>query len=244
MPGPWRDCVATFARVDRIGTPSKPGKQIAQLRGFGSGGAMPLLSSLIGRREEPAPAATLAVLEQLLTDIRGERSTLEAVLSTASNTDLSSVRSALDQAEERARLLTRQLDALGTDAARLAETARSADVLERRFAELEQRSRDIERMNEESLQRTEQVAREREALQEAIAHAQAVTNRLEALRGDAGIVRLADELPTIAGECIRIREQHSALLTEANLLTTKAAAAMQDANGAAGVSADAAARVS
>src|SRR5262245_18675392 len=233
-----------FARVDRIATPSKPGKELAELAAFRSGAAMPLLSSLIGRREEPAPAVTLAVLEQLLTDIRGERSTLEAVLSTASNTDLSSVRSALDQVEQHAELLARQLDALGTAAARLAETARSADALERRFAELDQRSRDIERMNEESLQRTEQVAREREALQEAIAHAQVATDSLEALRGDAGIARLAEELPTIAGECIRIREQHSTLLTEANLLTTKAATAMQEATGAASVSADAAARVS
>jgi hypothetical protein len=106
----------------------------------------------MGKREEAGPAVTLAHLEQLLADIRGERRSLESVLAAASKSDLSSVRVALGQVEERASSLARQLDELGTHAARLADAARGADALEQRFTALEQRFGDIEGRTEKAVQ--------------------------------------------------------------------------------------------
>jgi hypothetical protein len=57
-------------------------------------------------------------------------------------------------------------------------------------------------------------------------------------------VRLAAQVPAIKDECIRIREQHSVLLNDADTLTTKTTTALQEAASAADVSRDAAARVS
>ena len=182
---------------------------------------MALLSSLMGKREEAVPKVTPAHLEQLLTDIESERRTLESVLSAASKTDLSSVHVALGQVEERASSLARQLDELGTRAARLADAARGADVLEQRFTALEQRFCGIEGRIETAAQQTAQAASQREALEEAVTHAQQAVSRLESLQADSDIARLAAQVPAIKEECIRIREQHSALLNDADALTTK-----------------------
>jgi chromosome segregation ATPase len=194
--------------------------------------------SILNRRDGSATASPVADVQQLLSDIQDERRSLEAVLSPDAG-NISAVRAALDDVEQRASALERQLDDLGSRAEQLGRTSRSVESLEARIAALEEGVRSAEARTDQTLQRTAEMEDQRWALHEMTALAQKTLTRLEALKGDPEITQLAEQVPVIREDCTRIREQHIALVNEANVLQATTTAVLQEATAAAQTSRDA-----
>jgi predicted nucleic acid-binding Zn-ribbon protein len=197
------------------------------------------LLSILNRRDGSAAAAPLAEVQQVLADIQGERRSLEAVLSSPNAGKFAAIEAALEHVEQRAAGLGRQLDDLGLRAEQIGHTSRGIETLEARLAALEEGMRTAESRADQASKRAAEFDDQRWALQEMMALAQTTATRLENLKGDQEIGRLAEQVPGIREECLRIIEQHAAMVKEADILQTKSAAALQEAATAAQISRDA-----
>ena len=239
--GPAPQSKLRHARTRRVVAARPPcGKSLAE------GCASPLrnntsmaLLSIWNRRDGSPTAAPLVEVQQLLADLQHQRRSLEAVLSSPNAGDLSAVRAAFDHVEQRASALGRQLDDLDSRAQQFDRASRLIESLEARAAALEEGMRSAESRADQTLQRAAEMDDQRWALQEMMALAQKTLTRLEALKGDPEIARLAEQVPAIREDCQRISDQHTALVNEANVLHAKTAAVLQEASAAAQTSRDA-----
>src|SRR4030095_8475575 len=193
---------------------------------------MTLLSRL-SRRDGTATAPPVTDLHQLLTDVQNERRTLQAVLASPNLEEVSAVRAALDNVEQRASALGHQLDDLVLRVAQVHRTTSGVDALEARVAALEETLRSAETRAGLTLQRAAEMEDQRWALQEMTTHAQQTLTGLEALKHDPEIEGLSTQVSGIREECRKIGEHHAALVKEADHLHAKTAAVLQDATLAA-----------
>jgi chromosome segregation ATPase len=171
---------------------------------------------MLNKRDEPTPSTPMERLEHLLDNFQNERRAIEAALSSVQARDISSMGTALEEADGRAATLASRLDELGRRAEQILQTSRGAEALEARIASLEEMVRNAETRSQQAAAESDDRHR---ALRDATAAAQETLARWEHAR-ESGI----DALREIDAKHQDTSAQLQALNALAERVSTKAKA--------------------
>ncbi len=144
---------------------------------------MEFLAKLAGKRDVPlAPQVTR--YEEFLVSVRVERERLESLVNTIKGDGADAVPRVVARLEERTTALTQMLDEVGTRAEQVRQSTAGVDAIEARIAALENLVLRAEVRASEDVQRSEEIGRRSEALQDLVALAQGTLERLDGRLGD------------------------------------------------------------
>ena len=139
---------------------------------------MEFLAKLAGKRDgHLAPEVTR--YEEFLANVRGERERLEILVNALKGDDAAAVPRVIARLEERTDALTQVLDEVGARAEQVRQSTAGVDAIEARIAALEGLVLRAEVRAGEDVQRSEELGRRSEALQELVTLAQGTLERLD-----------------------------------------------------------------